>query len=255
MIRPCGPQRLDPRAVRRATAVTAESARWSSLAERASWRSAATARRWTSNRASGSAMAISSHLRSLTDRKTHMFSVPSSQLAGQPQTACRRTSHPPLLPARWRSNRTGGKVNGGRATWTVAGTRIFSAAGQAADPILAPRPLPVASFQVGELPAAGVGGEGGEPVAVDVGEAQLGAGVGAFLTHDDPHRRRQPDRSSRPVISATQAPGRAGWPARSGTHGCRRRNRCGSAPAAGVSSRRSRLAPAVTVICPGRSRP
>ena len=84
MIRPRGgprPQRLDPRAVRRDTAVTAESARWSSLAERASWRSAATARRWTSNRASGSAMAISSHLRSLTEKKTHMFNVPSSQLA------------------------------------------------------------------------------------------------------------------------------------------------------------------------------
>ena len=121
-------QRLDLRAVRRDTAVTAESARWSSLAERTSWRSAATARRWTSNRASGSAMAISSHLRSLTDRRTHMFSVPSSQLAGWPQTACRRIGHPSaaLLPARWRSNRTGGKVNGGRATWTVAGTRISS---------------------------------------------------------------------------------------------------------------------------------
>ena len=78
---PAGAQRLDPRAVRRDTVVTAESARWSSLAERASWRSAATARRWTSNRASGSAMAISSHLRSLTEKKTHMFNVPSSQLA------------------------------------------------------------------------------------------------------------------------------------------------------------------------------
>ncbi len=71
-------------------------------------------------------MAISSHLRSLTDRKTHIFSVPSSPACRAAPTACRRTGHPSaaLLPARWRSNRTGGKVNGGRTTWTVAGTRI-----------------------------------------------------------------------------------------------------------------------------------
>ena len=40
--------------------------------------SVATARRWTSSRASGSAMASSSQVRSRADRKTHMFSVPSS---------------------------------------------------------------------------------------------------------------------------------------------------------------------------------
>jgi len=78
--RPRGSQCLARRAVRRDTAVTAESARWSSRAERASRRSAARARRWTRNRASGSAMTISSHLRSLTDRKTHISSVPSPDL-------------------------------------------------------------------------------------------------------------------------------------------------------------------------------
>jgi hypothetical protein len=69
------------------TAVTAESARRSSFALRAagSRRSAATARRWTSSRASGSAMASSSQVRSRADRKTHMFSVPSSsRLAASP---------------------------------------------------------------------------------------------------------------------------------------------------------------------------
>ena len=73
-------QRLALREERPDTAVTAESARWSSFALRAdgSWRSAATARRWTSSRASGSAMASSSQVRSRADRKTHILSVPSS---------------------------------------------------------------------------------------------------------------------------------------------------------------------------------
>jgi hypothetical protein len=73
-------QRLAPREERPDTAVTAESARRSNFALRAdgSWRSAATARRWTSSRASGSAMASSSHVRSRADRKTHMLSFPSS---------------------------------------------------------------------------------------------------------------------------------------------------------------------------------
>ena len=57
----------------------------------------------------------------------------------------------------------------------------------AADAVLAPGPQPVADFQVGELPGARVGGEGGEPVSVDVVEAQPGAGVGFFAAHDDPH--------------------------------------------------------------------
>ena len=72
--------RLALREARPDTAVRAESARWSSFAVRAdgSWRSAATATPWTSNRASGSAMASSSQVRSRADRKTHMLSVPSS---------------------------------------------------------------------------------------------------------------------------------------------------------------------------------
>ena len=41
-------------------------------------------------------------------------------------------------------------------------------------------------FEVGELPGPGAGGEAGEPVAVEVGESQLRAGVGSFLADDDP---------------------------------------------------------------------
>ena len=37
------------------------------------------------------------------------------------------------------------------------------------------------------MAAGGVGGERGDPVAVDVGDGELGAGVGAFLADDDPH--------------------------------------------------------------------
>ena len=72
--------RLAPREARPDTAVRAESARWSSFAVRAdgSCRSAAMATPWTSSRASGSAMASSSQVRSRADRKTHMLSVPSS---------------------------------------------------------------------------------------------------------------------------------------------------------------------------------
>jgi hypothetical protein len=92
--RPRGYQCLALRAVRRDTAVTAESARWSSLAERASRRSAVTARRWTRNRASGSAMAISSHLRSRMDRKTHIFSVPSPRLSAHAPSTGSLSSYP-----------------------------------------------------------------------------------------------------------------------------------------------------------------
>ena len=72
-------ERLALREERLATAPTAESAWRSSFAVRAdgSWRSVATARRWTSSRASGSAMASSSQVRSRADRKAHILSVPS----------------------------------------------------------------------------------------------------------------------------------------------------------------------------------
>lgn len=44
-------------------------------------------------------------------------------------------------------------------------------------------------FEVGELAAGGVGGERGDPVAVDGSDPQLGAGMRSFLP-DDPHPRR-----------------------------------------------------------------
>jgi hypothetical protein len=48
----------------------------------------------------------------------------------------------------------------------------------------------VPQFQASELPALGAGGEAGDPVAVDVGEPQLRAGVRAFLAGDQPHPLR-----------------------------------------------------------------
>ncbi|MDQ1677829.1 MAG: hypothetical protein QOC93_2973 [Actinomycetota bacterium] len=48
----------------------------------------------------------------------------------------------------------------------------------------------MAQFQVGEVPAAGVGGERGDSVPVGVSEPQLRAGVRAFLAHDHPHSGR-----------------------------------------------------------------
>jgi hypothetical protein len=86
-------QRVALREKRPDTAVTAESAWWSSFAVRADGtrRSAPTARRRTSSRASGSAMASSSQVRSRADRKTHMLSVPSSSRleAAQPADGLR----------------------------------------------------------------------------------------------------------------------------------------------------------------------
>ena len=49
----------------------------------------------------------------------------------------------------------------------------------AADPVLAAGPPAVPQFQVSELAFLRVGGEGGEPVPVDVGEPQLRARVRA----------------------------------------------------------------------------
>ena len=48
----------------------------------------------------------------------------------------------------------------------------------------------MAELEVGELAALRVGGERGEPVPVEVGEPQLGAGVRALLADDDPHPGR-----------------------------------------------------------------
>jgi hypothetical protein len=77
---------------------------------------------------------------------------------------------------------------------------------RAADPVLAPGPLPVAEFQVSELAFPRVGGEGGEPVPVDVGEPQLGCGRSLRTMTRIP--AGQDNRSSSPVMSATQAPSR-----------------------------------------------
>ena len=69
----------------------------------------------------------------------------------------------------------------------LQGEAVESGVLGAADAVLAPGPQPVADFEVGEPPGARVGGQGGEPVSVDVVEAQPCAGVGSFSAHDDPH--------------------------------------------------------------------
>ena len=60
----------------------------------------------------------------------------------------------------------------------------------ATDPVLAAGPAAVPQLEVGELALLRVGGEGGEPVPVEVGEPQLRSGVRALLADDDPHPRR-----------------------------------------------------------------
>jgi hypothetical protein len=94
------------RAVRRDTAVTAESAWCSAFAVRVdgSRRPAASARRWTSARVSGRAMASSSHVRRRLEKNAHMLRVPSSSLCKVP----RRYPHCPGLTT-------------SRAVWQLAG--------------------------------------------------------------------------------------------------------------------------------------
>jgi len=57
----------------------------------------------------------------------------------------------------------------------------------APDAVLGAGSAAVPQLEVGQLPAAGVGDERGDPVPVEVGDAQLRAGVWSFLAHDQPH--------------------------------------------------------------------
>ena len=140
----------------------------------------------------------------------------------------------PTVAAMSRFDRSGSRP----APPTPRPLRIRWASSQCdADPVLR---AGVAKFEVGELAAgsagAGVGGEGGESVAVGIGQAQLGAGMRAFSAHDHLPAIRQRVRSSSPVSSTTAAPSR-GRPARSAPPRPARtgRTRAGSAriPAAG----------------------
>jgi hypothetical protein len=70
--------------------------------------------------------------------------------------------------------------------WQVAQAGVLGGP----DPVLAAGSAAVPQFQVGQLAAACAGDESGEAVPVQVGEAQLHAGVRAFLSDDDPHPGR-----------------------------------------------------------------
>jgi hypothetical protein len=102
------------RAVRRDTAVTAESAWRSAFAVRVagSRRPAATARRCTSARVSGRAMASSSHSRRRREKNAHILRVPSSSrkvLRRYPRCPGLSTARAPASPvARERTSRSRG---------------------------------------------------------------------------------------------------------------------------------------------------
>lgn len=68
---------------------------------------------------------------------------------------------------------------------------------------------PLPQLQVLQLPASGVGREGGQPVAVDVVEAELGSRVGPFPTDDHPHPFGPGFEVEESVNSATFEPSRA----------------------------------------------
>jgi hypothetical protein len=55
------------------------------------------------------------------------------------------------------------------------------------DPVLGPCPEPVTELKLGDRPDGGVGREARDPHAVRVRDPQLGAGMGPFLTDDEPH--------------------------------------------------------------------
>src|SRR5260221_1830363 len=84
-------------------------------------------------------------------------------------------------------------------SWQPGLVLLISAAGQVpqagcllgADAVLGPGVGPVPDFQAGELAAAGVGEERGEPVPADIGEPQLRAGVRPFPA-DDQRRSFRP---------------------------------------------------------------
>ena len=77
-----------------------------------------------------------------------------------------------------------------------------------ADPVFGARPAAVLQFEIGQLSAFGVGGERGDPVPVDVGQAGWAPGWGRSFRAITRIPVGQPVRSSSPVSSATQAPSR-----------------------------------------------
>lgn len=56
-----------------------------------------------------------------------------------------------------------------------------------ADAVLTTGAAAVPHLQISQLASGSVGDEGGEPVAIDVIKAELGAGVGSFSAHDHSH--------------------------------------------------------------------
>ena len=68
---------------------------------------------------------------------------------------------------------------------------------EVADQLLGPAPAPLQGFEVGDVGVGLVGDEHLEAVAVDVGEGELGAGVG-FLAADDGPGARPASGTGRP---------------------------------------------------------
>ena len=110
-----------------------------------------------------------------------------------------------------------------RTTWSQAAFSFqarhgrFRKAGDLglADPLFHAGVLTVARLESRGLPGhdagpvpSGVGEDRGDAVSVDVGEGELGAGVGAFLAQDQPVAFGHEERSIMPVASATDAPSR-----------------------------------------------
>lgn len=75
------------------------------------------------------------------------------------------------------------RVGGGVGVGQPVGAGVLGVG----DAVLAAGALPVSGLQCCDVLAGVVGGEAGDAVAVDIGQGQLGAGVGAFLAGDDPH--------------------------------------------------------------------
>lgn len=114
------------------------------------------------------------------------------------------------------ASRQGGPWRAGRTPAGSGSARCRGGVAQAggtggADTVLGTGTPAVTQSESRDRDAGGVGGERGEPQAVGVGRAQLGAGVRAFSAGDQPHPLRSA-LDTLPSSSAPQAPSRISPP-------------------------------------------